>query len=125
MVRPCHMNSPRQKLAISSETNIHIPRGVKIGCDHQSGNGFVVHPSACAFDAVPVKSPKYVFTQRNHPRTGVAAHNTSAPSAGVAPRSLFDRACAMPHQSREPKATKIRGTLLTLVRYAAAKVMPV
>ena len=55
------MNSPRQKLAISSEKNAYIPEAVKIGCDHQSENCFVVHPSNCAFEAAPVKSPKMRF----------------------------------------------------------------
>src|SRR6478736_4481255 len=93
----CHMNSPRQKLAITSERNVHIPEAVKIGCDHQSENGFVVHPSNCAFEVAPVKSPKCVFIQRSHPSIGVAAQPASAPSAGIALRSLSARPSVMHH----------------------------
>ena len=35
MVCACHINSPRQKLAINSDRNIRRPERVKIGCDHQ------------------------------------------------------------------------------------------
>src|SRR5215831_8209352 len=125
MVWACHMNSPRQKLANSSETNVHIPEAVKIGCDHHSGNGFVVHPSNCAFEVAPVKSPKCVFIQSSHAAIGLAAQSASAPSAGIAPRSLPPRASAMHHHKSAPIATKISGKLLTLVRYAAAIDRPV
>ena len=119
------MNSPRQKLANSSEANVHIPGAVKIGCGHQSENGFVVHPSNCALEAVPVKSPKCVFIQRSHATMGVAAENASAPSAGIAPRSLPARASEMHHHKIAPTATNIDGRLLSFVRYAAAVDKPV
>src|ERR1700757_4063546 len=93
----CHINSPRQKLAISSERNIHIPEAVKIGCDHQSENCFVVHPSNCAFEVAPVKSPKCVFIQRSQATIGVPAQNVNAPSVGIARRSLPARASVIHH----------------------------
>src|SRR5262249_43107961 len=119
------MNSPRQKLAISSERNVHIPQAVKIGCDHQSENGFVVHPSNCAFEVAPVKSPKCAFIQRSHAAIGVAAQTASAPSAGTAPRSLRAPALVMHHHKIATIATTITGRLLSLVRYAAAIDKPV
>src|SRR4029453_15448468 len=119
-MRACHINSPRQKLAISSERNVHIPEAVKIGCDHQSENRFVVHPSNCAFEVAPVKSPKCVFIQRSHATIGIAAQNASAPSAGIDPRSLPARALVMHHHKVAPTATTITGRLLSFVRYAAA-----
>src|SRR5215475_8357561 len=119
------MNSPRQKLAISSERNVHTPGTVKIGCDHQSENCFVVHPSNCAFEVAPVKSPKCVLIQRSHATIGVAAQNPSAPSAGIAPRSLPARASTMHHHEIAPTATHISGRLLSFVRYAAAIDKPV
>src|SRR6266571_7886935 len=114
------MNSPRQKLAINSERNIHIPEEVKIGWDHQSENGFAVHPSNRAFEAAPVKSPKWDFIHSIHAAIGVAAQNASAPSAGIAPRSLPARASVMHHHKIAPTATNISGRLLSFVRYAAA-----
>src|SRR5436190_6597152 len=121
----CHMNSPRQKLAISSERNVHIPEAVKIGCGHQSENCFVVHPSDCVFEVAPVKSPNCVFIQRSHVTIGVPAHNASAPSAGIAPRSLPARTSVMHHHKIAPTATNISGRLLSFVRYAAAIDNPV
>src|SRR5262249_25924471 len=99
------MNSPRQKLAISSEMNVHIPAAVKIGCDHQSENGFAVHPSNCAFEVVPVKSPKCVFIQSSHATIGVAAQMTNAPSAGIARRNLPARDSEMHHHKIAATAT--------------------
>ena len=125
MVWACHMNSPRQKLAISSERNVHIPGAVKIGCDHQSENCFVVHPSNCAFELAPVKSPKCVFIQWSHATIGVAAQNASAASAGIAPRSLPVRDSVMHHHKTPPTATNISGRLLSFVRYAAVIDKPV
>src|SRR6266480_4087457 len=119
------MNSPRQKLAISSERNVQIPEMVKIGCDHQSENGFAVHPSNCAFEAPPVKSPKWVFIQNIHAMIGIAVQATSAPSAGIAPRSFRERACARLHDATTATATKISGRLLSFVRYVAAIDEPV
>src|SRR5215468_2311911 len=125
MVWACHMNSPRQKLAMSSERNVHIPGAVKIGCDHQSENCFVVHPSNCAFEVAPVKSPKCVFTQRSHATIRVAAQTASAPSARIVPRSLPARASAMHHHKIAPTAINISGRLLSFVRYVAAIDKPV
>src|SRR3977135_601503 len=107
------MNSPRQKLAINSDTNVHIPGRVKIGCDHQSENGFAVHPSSCAFEAAPVKSPKWNFIQAIHAIVGIAAQTTSALSAGIAWRNLLDRACARHHDAITPTATRTSGKLLS------------
>src|SRR5262245_30379566 len=125
MVWACHMNSPRQKLANSSETNVHIPEAVKIGCDHHSENGFAVHPSNCAFEVAPVKSPKCVFIQRSHATIGIAAQTASAPSGRIALRSLPARASAMHHHKIAAIATNISGRLLSLLRYAAAIDKPV
>ena len=72
MVRACHINSPRQELAINSDRKIHSPEKVKIGCDHHSENGFAVQPSNCVFEAAPVKSPKCDFTQSAHAAIGIA-----------------------------------------------------
>src|SRR5215472_17111059 len=120
MVWACHINSPRQKLAISSERNVNIPGAVKIGCDHQSENCFVVHPSNSAFEAAPVKSPKCVFIQKSQATIGIAAQTASAPSGGISPRSLPARASRMHHHKIAPTATIISGRLLSFVRYAAA-----
>src|SRR5262245_10073200 len=125
MVWACHINSPRQKLAISSERNVHIPGAVKIGCDHQSENCFVVHPSNSAFEAAPVKSPKCVFIQKSQATIGIAAQTASAPSGGISPRSLPARASRMQHHKIAPTATIISGRLLGFVRYAAAIDKPV
>src|SRR5689334_9548850 len=119
------MNSPRQKLAISSERKVHIPEAVKIGCDHQSEKGFVVHPSNCAFEVAPVKSPKCVFIQKSQATIGVAAQNTSAPRADIALRNLPTRPSAMHHHKIAATATTINGKLLSFVRYAAAIDRPV
>src|SRR5206468_11328901 len=83
------------------------------------------HPSNCAFEVVPVKSPKCVFIQRSHPTIGVAAQPASAPSAGIALRSLSARASVMHHHKIAPTATNISGRLLSFVRYAAAIDKPV
>src|ERR1700747_3770345 len=107
MVWACHMNSPRQKLAISSERNVHSPEAVKIGCDHQSENGFVVHPSNCAFEAAPVKAPKCVFIQETQATIGVAAQTASAPSGAIASPRFPVRASAMYHHKIAPPATII------------------
>src|ERR1700758_2539225 len=125
MVWACHMNSPRQKLAISSERNVHIPEAVKIGCDHQSENCFVVHPSNCAFDAARVKSPKCVFIQKSHATIRVAPHRAIVASSRIAPRSLPARASVMHHDKTAPTATNINGRLPSFVRYAAAIDKPV
>src|SRR5215471_462649 len=120
MVRPCHINSPRQKLAISSERNVHVPGAVKIGCNHQSESCFVVHPSNSAFEAAPVKSPKCVFIQKSQTTIGIAAQTAIAPIGGITLRSLPARASRMHHHKIAPMATIISGRLLSFVRYAAA-----
>src|SRR5262245_35235710 len=125
MVCACHINSPRQKLAISSERNVHIPGAVKIGCDHQSENCFVVHPSNSAFEAAAVKSPKCVFIQKSQATIGIAAQTASAPSGGIDLRSLPARASAMHHHKIVAMATSTNGRLLSFVRYAAAIDKPV
>src|SRR5215813_5581852 len=119
------MNSPRQKLAISSERNVHTPGAVKIGCHHQSENCFVVHPSNCAFEVAPVKSPKCVFIQKSQTEIGIPAKTATAPTAGIAGRSFPARASTMHHHEIAPRATKISGRLLSFVRYAAAIDKPV
>src|SRR6201987_219084 len=125
MVWACHMNSPRQKLAISSERNVHIPGAVKIGCDHQSENCFVVHPSNCALEVAPVKSPKCVFIQRSQATIGVAAQIDRAINAGIAPRNFPARTSVMHHHKIAATATTMSGRLLSFVRYAAAIDKPV
>src|SRR5262245_28941895 len=114
------MNSPRQKLANSSERKVHIPGAVKIGCDHQSENCFVVHPSNSAFEVAPVKSPKCAFIHSSHATIGTAAQTASALSAGIALRSFPARASALHHHKIDPTARIISGRLLSFVRYAAA-----
>src|SRR6266550_6688389 len=110
------MNSPRQKLAINSERKIQLPRALKIGWDHQSENGFAVHPSNRAFEAAPVKSPKWNFIHSIHAMLGIAAQATNAQSVGMALRSFPQRACSRYHHASTPIATRINGKLLSFVR---------
>src|ERR1700676_822313 len=116
MVRACHINSPRQKLAINSERNVQNPERVKIGCDHQSENGFAVQPSNCALVAEPVKSPKLDLIQTIQAAIGNAAQKTSALNAGTASRSFRDRPPETHQHTMAPIATKMSGKLLNLVR---------
>src|SRR5262249_45455278 len=105
---------------MSSERKVHIPEVVKIGCNHQSQKGFFVQPSNCALEVAPVKSPKCVLIQNSHATIGGAAQSASAPSGGIAPRSLPARASAMHHHKIAPIATNISGRLPSFVSYAAA-----
>src|SRR5882724_11040021 len=115
-VRPCHMNSPRQKLAINSERNVQNPERVKIGCGHQLENDFAVQPSNCAFVAVPVKSPKLDLIQIIQAAMGIAAQQMSAPNAGIASR-IFRERTRKAHQYAMAKiATRMNGKLLSFVR---------
>ncbi len=91
-----------------------------MGWDHHSESGFAVHPSNCAFEEVPAKSPKCAFIQMSQQMMGVVAQNVSAPSAGVALDNFPDRACATHHHESAAIATRISGKLPSLVRYAAA-----
>src|SRR6267143_1776209 len=116
MVRACHINSPRQKLAINSERNVQNPERVKIGCDHQSENGFAVQPSNCALVADPVKSPKLDLVQIIQATIGIAAQQTSALNAGIASRTVRDRARRAHQYAMAPIATKTSGKLLSFAR---------
>src|SRR5262245_766190 len=98
---------------------------VKIGCDHQSENCFVVHPSNRIFEAAPVKSPKCVFIQRSHTTIGVATQTASALIENIVPRGLPVRAAMMHHHPSALRATNMSGKLLSFVRYAAAIDNPV
>ena len=109
------MNSPRQKLAINSERNVQNPEGVKIGCDHQSQNGFRVQPSNCIFEAAPVRSPKLDFVQKIQAPMRTAAEQESAASAGIASRNR-DRDREQHECAMATAATKMSGKLLSFVR---------
>src|SRR6267378_3554777 len=116
MVRACHINSPRQKLAINSERNVQNPERVKIGCDHQSENGFAVQPSNCALVADPVKSPKLDLIQIIQSAIGIAAQQMSPLNAGIASRTLRDPTWQAHQYAMAAIATRISGKLLSLVR---------
>src|ERR1700680_3928433 len=115
MVRACHINSPRQKLAINSERNIQNQEREKMGCDPQSENVFAVQPSNCALVAEPVKSPKLDLIQTIQAAMGIAAQQTNALNAGIASRTLRDRTPEAHQYAMTPIATKMSGKLLSLV----------
>src|SRR5437016_13914556 len=70
--RPCQLTSPRQKLAIKFDQNSQRPRSVKIGCRHQSSNGFLVQPSKVIFAFDPVGSPNWYFVDTIQLLIGIA-----------------------------------------------------
>src|SRR5262249_1177803 len=106
----------RQKLATNSERKIQLPEAVKIGWDHQSGNDFAVHPSNRAFEAAPVKSPKWNFIQSIHAMLGIAAQATNAQDVGMALWTFPQRACSRYEHASTTIAKRIRGKLLSFVR---------
>src|SRR6266480_966021 len=79
--RPCQPASPRQKLAIKFDQNSQRPRSVKIGCRHQSSNGFLVQPSKVIFAVDPVGSPNWYFVHTIQLTIGTAAQTMSTLSA--------------------------------------------
>ena len=123
-MRPCQVSSPRQKLVIKLDQKTQRPCGVKIGCCHQSWNGFPVQPNSMTFSVEPVASPKWIFVQTTQIPIGIAAKKNTAARATTPARGVRRRISSS-FAKTTTSATAISGTVDNFVRYAAAPAKPV
>src|SRR5690242_11898580 len=118
------MNSPRQKLAISSAQKFFAPAGVKIGCDHQSANAFGIQPNNSIFDLVAVRSPKCCSFQASHGTSGSAAEIANAANNNDPLESLPPRASWIALMITATARIKRSGRFAVLIKQVAAPARP-
>src|SRR5437764_7156478 len=122
--RLCHISSPRQNRAISSDQNIHRPRKEKIGWCNHSENGFRVQSNNAILVVGPVISPKLAWLQSVQLRIGIPAQSVINTKATIVDRS--GRCIGSRQWARiVPAAIVISGKLLNFVRKVAAIARPV
>jgi len=119
------MNSPRQKLAISSGQNSVAPFNVKIGCVHQLLMGLWVQPRKSSFEPVAVRSPKVWTFQANQSAIGTAADPINAPADAKNGCNVLLSLRFRILKIKAIPATRSRAMFVVLTRQVAASASPV